>query len=108
MPKSQALIPYDPKDVEFWKQQYILSNMVNLLKLRGGDVDSGADLRLIMTVDDGEATLFLTGEEVVLIQDILTHYSDTLSLFPDESRSTDLAIADRILDRLDYETNTSE
>lgn len=74
--KAQALVPYEPDNKEFWERHWILSKLVDLLKIRGANVGSGEKLRVILTMDDGKPTLFLQGEELEKLHTLISELSD--------------------------------
>lgn len=91
--KAQALIPYDPDNKEFWEHHWIISKLVDLLKIRGAKVDSGGKLRIILTMDDGKPTLFLQGEELEVVARLL---KDSLGSMSEEDREIVEGILERV------------
>lgn len=69
--KVQVLMPFDPDADQLWAENKILSEMVNFLHLKGVNVASGQKLRIILTMDDGSPSLFLQGEELQRLKQVL-------------------------------------
>lgn len=76
-PKAQLNIRYEPHSEigkKFWEDQWVLSKLVDVLKARGGEVDGGADLRVIMVMDDGTPGIYIQGKELLQVYNILREY----------------------------------
>jgi len=55
----------------FWREHWTLTQLVHNLSAREPGLKIGDDLRVILVKDKGQETLFLQGEEVVVVRHLL-------------------------------------